>query len=532
MPDKPPQTPAPRKPLAERVGSNGNIVVGQDAEDSTLEDCVYWKHRRSPGSSEPYSSAIVFKRGKKRARSSSPMPSPCEGYLEQRDAKDSLDLQSLNKTLKTPQADPALELWNRYSANAITKPIFQPSQITPFTQLTAASPRQSSLRRAVSCGISWPSSTKRRKVTRSDILDSAESHRTESCGTTVSRVSLLVEQIQESLARPETPRVSAESFNSSPPSQERDSSNMADSPLKNRGAPTTTANRQAAFLEVQAAQETEGRKNLSDRSSEFGDAELDNMDLSLFKSMDTVHKERHPQPAVDADIPIPVQRAGVSGAGRTNNFTLNVPRPNAAEEDYLFQEPLQHAKDAKGTQRHVQFSEFDDDEDDEFYTADLEEVMAKFENQHQRKTVPHPQRPIPMKPLSAAVQQPPKLKAQGGGPHLLNGAALSTTINQPLNLVQAAPRRSQRPIEIYKDAGDDGDEYGDFNDQDFEAAAAQILTIKNTKNNSSNYSVNNNLMAGTQASAAARAGLISYPRGVSGNGSGFQRAGATYKSVC
>ncbi|KAF1814261.1 hypothetical protein P152DRAFT_265647 [Eremomyces bilateralis CBS 781.70] len=163
-----PSTPVPRLPLSDLVGQDGDDDLTEDRDDSP-EEHVQWKHH-TPARS----------RGKKRARSSSPLSS----HLDTIQEHSSFDMQRLSHTLKTPQADPAADLLSRYGINL-------ESMVTPDTAGNVAhaeaphpgsSPRSSSqggnvngLRRWLSCGNQFPESRspKRRRVAdpSRDVLD-------------------------------------------------------------------------------------------------------------------------------------------------------------------------------------------------------------------------------------------------------------------------------------------------------------------------------------------------------------------------
>lgn len=109
-------------------------------------------------------SPLVPRRGKKRARSSSPISSPLR--------TPAVNVKKLTKAMKSSRADPALDLWDRFAVGG-------PDSKNPLGAtnpalahlMVSSSPRpqkdgtpahaESSLRRAISCGSHWP---KRRRV--------------------------------------------------------------------------------------------------------------------------------------------------------------------------------------------------------------------------------------------------------------------------------------------------------------------------------------------------------------------------------
>ncbi len=279
-----PQTPAARIPLGELTTGTNEAYPVPNVEDTSPEDRVCWKHRRSPTSSgTPYTPALIPRKGTKRARSSSPAQSPYDGPVEDRNRKEILSMQSLQKMLKTPQADPALELWNKYSANGVSKPVFQSSQLPPFTQLVVASPRVGGLRRTVSCGMEWPvSTTKRRKISGSNSRDISE-HQSPAAGRSVklSKVNSLVEKIQESLAKPEMVEdIGDISSSSSLPERVADGPSRCSSPTRGGRELAAETAAESKIAESLPVPQPEARQN-SDRSSDYGDFDAADLDFDV-----------------------------------------------------------------------------------------------------------------------------------------------------------------------------------------------------------------------------------------------------------
>ena len=116
-------------------------------------------------------SPMMHRRGRKRARSSSPTSSPAA----EKTPAPAVNVEKLTKALRSPHADPTLELWDRYSFNGPESSTTPAGAVNPaLAQLMiSSSPKplrdlsgqrsEASLRRAISCGLNWP---KRRKVER------------------------------------------------------------------------------------------------------------------------------------------------------------------------------------------------------------------------------------------------------------------------------------------------------------------------------------------------------------------------------
>ncbi|KAH7161400.1 hypothetical protein EDB81DRAFT_344578 [Dactylonectria macrodidyma] len=147
------------------------MTTTEDETHISPNDRLLWDNRQDT----LYISALspmLARKGRKRARSSSPISSPAADKPN----PPSVNVKKLAQALKSPHADPTLELWDRYSLNG-SQNANTPLSITnpALAQLmVSSSPRPSkgpagqlgegNLRRAISCGLNYP---KRRKVERS-----------------------------------------------------------------------------------------------------------------------------------------------------------------------------------------------------------------------------------------------------------------------------------------------------------------------------------------------------------------------------
>ena len=208
--EHPPQTPASRIPLADLIG-NTEDAWKCPLPVSTPLDYVRWESRLS--SSEATGSQHQTQRGKKRARSSSPGSSQADKRSLYSASKDIIDLETAQKSTKTPQNDPAADLWSRYTSG-VKLDTKNPSL---FAHLSPSSPqtpesngsKDSALRRTASCGVAWPTSKskKRRTETKASydrtrgVFAAAKQQILAPELPKQSRVGLLVEKIQETLSR-------------------------------------------------------------------------------------------------------------------------------------------------------------------------------------------------------------------------------------------------------------------------------------------------------------------------------------------
>ncbi|PGH27401.1 hypothetical protein AJ80_00879 [Polytolypa hystricis UAMH7299] len=226
---EPPQTPAHRIPLADLINNAEDAFINAPGKVPTPDDRVFWKHE--PQNTDPRnSSATPATRRRKRHRSASPASSP----LNRGSENVRPDPQSLQKLIKTPQQqDMIADLWSKYIGKNEVNPGDDPSKA--LFSLLGSSPhtpgvqrsKDQGLRRTNSCNIDWPvSNAKRRKIendkqvnkvrdafagSRSTLLDTGRSKS--------SRISLLVEKIQETML--ETPRGGVDGPSSSTPLPER-----------------------------------------------------------------------------------------------------------------------------------------------------------------------------------------------------------------------------------------------------------------------------------------------------------------------
>lgn len=380
-----PQTPIGRLPLSELLAS------GDDARhhlNLTPIERVLWDN--SPLSSGPTNSLPAHK-GRKRAHSSSPASSSQKGTPKHfASDKSSVDLQALQRALKTPKADPADDLWSRYSLNTTDKrtpagpdgPLYarllhSSSPQTPAAHLQIK--ENGGLRRALSC-IEWPTSAaKRRKMHHSSSqregttifaandlpFDSNEKSK-------MSRVSLLIEKIHDGLAKP----VRRQEYSSSEPSKSSPVAPRTESPdrhcASSQQSESEVANvvnvlSQAAMADIQPrpqplvlSAEEVANLEAAEGSSDFGDDSLDlemleavnsHVDGGLKCTSPTPNAAKIPsQPAPDKNN----RRSGSSYTPHTSSTTMP-------------QSPGLH-------------NEFDDDEVD-VSAADLEDVFAQYDKQ-------------------------------------------------------------------------------------------------------------------------------------------------------
>ena len=319
----PPSTPATRLPLAVLVGNSDDRSKRATTHNISPDEQLCWQMAQSPTSSNPTATPAP-RRSKKRARSSSPPgPSQTESSTSLA-ANESFDLQNMQQILKTPQADPAAELWNRYTVNASNKGTPTTNKGIAFAHLiNESSPHSSAtagsvsgLRRWASCGLEWPTSATKRRKTRGvfredgeDVFGVRSTADEQPHGKSkLSKVGLLVERIQETLAKP--PRQQALSLPSS------------SSPLPETGdfyeAPSASPLQRLAHEHMKDAEDFQPpfnpkeprepttdnehssiEKEKSTSSSEFGDVDMD-----MVEAIEIANYTADVSATVDAGIPV------------------------------------------------------------------------------------------------------------------------------------------------------------------------------------------------------------------------------------
>ncbi|KAI2464057.1 hypothetical protein F4781DRAFT_92827 [Annulohypoxylon bovei var. microspora] len=244
-------TPVSRLAWQDLIGTGESKEI---EEDTSPNEKIGWDMREDPQQRLKLSPVMPGKRGKKRARSSSPVSSPASHSKPHTPA---VNLGKLSRALKSPHADPALELWDRFSLNGS-------KSVTPLGAMNSAlaqimvssSPRpsrtESGLRRAISCGENWP---KRRKVERAEMAEpmgiavegSPSGHSKSSMlnallkrGTGEINRSKAIQVRQDALRSPSPKKRSSQPIVESPdsPTRQKCSSRPASPPLTKKGAPT------------------------------------------------------------------------------------------------------------------------------------------------------------------------------------------------------------------------------------------------------------------------------------------------------
>ena len=203
-----PQTPLGRLPLSELLASSED-TSRQHLNLTPIERVLWDNSPIDPGA------APAARKKRKRAHSSSPASSSQnETSTHFVGVKPAVDLHTLQKALKTPKADPADDLWSRYSLNTELVDRKSPSapgytflvhSSSPQTPATHLQREIGSLRRTLSC-IEWPTSVAKRQKLHHN---SSQGNSARGGGTfepleqsKLARVSLLLEKVHDGLSKP------------------------------------------------------------------------------------------------------------------------------------------------------------------------------------------------------------------------------------------------------------------------------------------------------------------------------------------
>jgi hypothetical protein len=366
-----PSTPSLRLPLADLIGNAEDALRRPTPQDEVPSEEIGW----IANSSHP---DLTPRQRRTRPQSSSPVSS------SQNDASNLPDPNLPQSAFKTPRADPAAELWTRYATarNPDDTPIEK--RIPSLAHLmNDSSPRAAprtpggsvgGLRRWASCGLEWPSTRggKRRRV--NGIF---HEHKDQDPSVTkpLSRVGMLVEKVQESLARKDLPS------SSSPLPDKVDFPNihMVPSNHHNSRAPSARSSQQYSY---------------ENEDAEFDDPEMTLDDLPDIQQTNTAHNKSTANTTVMNTINENDDEFGEDEFGddidveeAENVVSFFESRPGTSNGQFashqntcaIARSHSPSAPSAPPLQQHPQtydltgFQFSDDDDDDEFGGSDLDE---------------------------------------------------------------------------------------------------------------------------------------------------------------
>jgi len=269
------------------MGLSGDVP--KEEEDNSPSERLLWHN--DGGSSFAAISPMLARRGKKRARSSSPNgSSPSNSKLD----TPAVDVNQLKQALRSPYADPAMELWDRFSLSGTSNATPSGMANPALAHLMASSsPRpakdgavthgESSLRRAISCG-NWP---KRRRIEKVDGASPSNRFRQGRAMTSKnSMVSALLETVTDEITKSDALQARQEAMRSPSPTKRTTRGHDAGSPTRRRAAASRP---QGGTVSSGMGSEPKPGLQSQDSPSEYGDDDFDEdiimeLDASLLPS--------------------------------------------------------------------------------------------------------------------------------------------------------------------------------------------------------------------------------------------------------
>lgn len=429
----PPSTPATtRLPLADLVGNIDDSSRHAPQPVASPEEQLIWR------GSQPVNTPLPRK-NKKRARSSSP-PGPSQE--EQRN-------DSAKKDLTTPQADPAMELWSRYTSNRGTP---SANKSVAFAHLIdESSPRSaaaagsvSGLRRWASCGVEFPASHRKRKRTHGvfqgdkehteDIFTHAPSSDGTMAGQSVKpNLASMVQRMRECVTKSQ-PRVCSQLPSSSSPLPDGEERQLLSS-----GSPLQRGRRDK---DLNATGTLHDEDHFMDDAEQFGHEHVESNSPREQAPQEEQSYEPNGSPDefgdddFDSDVVNALEISPQPAEGTTQDCRAMMPdepeeRPHI--QPLVIKEPINPASDN---------DDFGMDDEDDF-AADLEQVASLYDTRSMQ----------------------PSNKDYGTGAEL-NSAAITS---------------SATAVPVISLVDDDSDEFGEDIDVD-EFAAAEVAATQVSTN--------------------------------------------------
>ncbi|KAK3381566.1 hypothetical protein B0H63DRAFT_476056 [Podospora didyma] len=397
-------TPGPRFSYQDLLGVQAPT---KDDDGVSPSERVVWRH--DPGHSFSASmSPMIVRKGRKRARSSSPASSPAS-----KATRAAIDVKRLAQALKTPRTDPAMVLWDRYSVldGTDTTPSGLPNPL--LAQLLASSsPRPSregnasggarSLRKTISCGSHWP---KRRKVDRVDEHGAVSKRGSPRRSTKSSLVSALLETVDDEIRKSESVEAEARHPRSPSPQKRSSLNGRADAKIQARDSPPRPSSRpssagglleripRTAPADIEMTNDDKATVAQIDYSSDYGDDDFD----EAFQDLDAIlpliqGMARAPVPAHQnvQDLHEPTVVGNSFGDDTFAEFGRTLPTVKGGNQPLLsVEEPVQGVSRPAIAEDEFE-DEFGDDLDDEFL-MDAVNLVTQVESKHFSQSAPEGQ---------------------------------------------------------------------------------------------------------------------------------------------
>lgn len=337
--------------------------VEEDTNESPNER-IMWDSKPDRLYGNAFSPVMARKgKGRKRARSSSPVSSPAGGATAALDKTPTVNVKKLAQALRSPHTDPTLELWDRYSLTkaeghpapvgldnpALAQLVISSSPRPSKKDSMAAGDSRSNLRRAVSQGLHG---NKKRKIEKTrSFSGSIDSQREMEAASKSSLVTQLLDSVNSSMqgsdASPEPKANPSEALVGSPSPKKR----ARESPVP---APKT----------FQA----------NELSSDYGDDDFD--DDTLMELEATINEPGQTQaPKVEANQDTPKARTATESFEGLDDDVFDGADALVTAAQQPRRSPRKAAPGPKATPVKPGAGEFDDD--DEF--GDLDDGDIDFD---------------------------------------------------------------------------------------------------------------------------------------------------------
>ena len=357
LPKNVPSTPAGRLALPDLIGMGD---VQKAVQNISPDERIEWDHDKDMVYGQTSFGGI--RRARKRARSSSPTTSSPAQVSTHFTAK-----------VESPQVDPGSELWGRYSLNAPNAPTPQGPSVPALTHLMYTSSPQPSkegatprsgggFRRANSCGNQFP---KRRRLGGSEGDDVF----TESAAIGPSKLSVLIERVQEGLSQPRKPPY--RSGSNDMPSKRQHSHFEDDSPTHQsyRGEAKPHPSKPPAIEPLPMRIEDEQSHppeqiSVDSNLSDYGEFDDDDLDASILEVFETAPEEHN---SVTPNDPLSKLSREPAAKPPQPPIRTSPPPPATQASKPLISRTVKARED-----------EFDDSDDDVF-TAGLENILSQID---------------------------------------------------------------------------------------------------------------------------------------------------------
>jgi len=413
-----PQTPLGRLPLAELIASGDDF---NQTLNLTPVERVLWNNSARNSEQGSSQETPALPKSRKRAHSSSPTSSSqkkdrTSDYFAA--GEKSVDVQHLQKALKTPQGDPAGDLWKKYSLNAYSNEKLSPTRAfgQPFSQLLDSSSPQTpahkvlgrecaGLRRSFSCVTEWPTSAAKRRKLQATTEDSpmalaATEEGMQKSQRSRSRLSLLVAKISGDLARPagdssedvsaSAPRRGDMTWAGHPTSpeahlgDEEDDRGKDESPASQSTITPRDILGQSHVPDDTPLHDRRGVKEIDALSDDFGD---DGLDLETFDAVDAEIEARVSQLGVTTsqsggeDTGKPPSQGTKSPGITVDSHVGTVPRDALNMPQEVRCPSVLGCMSALATPEELHRDEFDDEDPNDVSAEDLVDAIAMYDQE-------------------------------------------------------------------------------------------------------------------------------------------------------